>query len=226
VIPLRSTLRVNSKTPVLVALIAIQVLIFVYEFRLDPENFRALLFQWGMVPDFLTRSIAGSWYTAITYMFLHGSWLHLIGNILFLWVFGRNLEDLLGSARFLLFYLLCGILGAAGHYASNPYSPMPTVGASGAIFGVLGGFLMKFPRARIVTIVPIFLFLTTAEIPAWLMLLYWMALQLVSGFGSLGSANYMANNSAWFAHIAGFLAGMLLIRYFPTRHAGALPAAG
>ena len=193
-------------------LVAINLLIFVYEFRLDQASFGELLRRWGMVPDQLRRQP----YSPISYMFLHGSWLHLIGNMLFLWVFGRNLEDSTGSARFLLFYLACGLIAAAGHFAVNPYSVNPTVGASGAIAGVMGAFLVKFPRTYIVTLVPIFLFLTTAEVPAWLMLLYWLFIQLVSGFGSLGNVNYMSGGAAWFAHIAGFIAGMLLIRLFPA----------
>src|SRR6202000_2097653 len=115
-----------------------------------------------------------------TSMFLHAGWMHLIGNMLFLWVFGRNLEDLLGGARFLLFYLICGLAAAVVHVIFNPYSRMPTIGASGAIAGVMGAYLIKFPRARIITLIPIFFFITTMEIPAAFLLLWWFAIQFFS----------------------------------------------
>lgn len=150
-------------------------------------------------------------------MFLHGGWLHLGGNMLFLWVFGRNVEDLIGGGKFLVFYLLCGLAAAIVHVIANPYSRMPTIGASGAIAGVMGAYLVKFPRARILTLVPIFVFITTMEIPAALLLVWWFAVQFFSGFGSLSENDYTGGGVAWFAHVGGFVAGMLLIRVFPAR---------
>jgi membrane associated rhomboid family serine protease len=137
--------------------------------------------------------------------------------MLFLWVFGRNIEDLIGGPRFLFFYLLCGLLAAVVHVMFNPYSRVPTIGASGAIAGVMGAYLVKFPRARIITLVPIFFFITTMEIPAAFLLLWWFAIQFFSGFGSLGENDYSGGGTAFFAHIGGFVVGMLLIRFFPPR---------
>ena len=144
-------------------------------------------------------------------MFLHGGWLHLIGNMWFLWIFGDNIEDILGHAKYLLFYLLCGVAAALVHVAFNGDSRLPTIGASGAIAGVMGAYLLKFRHSRIVTLVPIFFFLTTMEIPAVYILIYWFAVQLISGFGSIGYSQLSQGGVAWFAHVGGFVAGMLLI---------------
>jgi membrane associated rhomboid family serine protease len=144
-------------------------------------------------------------------MFLHGGWLHLIGNMWFLWIFGDNIEDILGHAKYLLFYLLCGIAAALVHVAFNGDSRVPTIGASGAIAGVMGAYMLKFPRSRVVTLVPIFFFLTTMEIPAVYILIYWFIVQLISGFGSIGYSHLSQGGVAWFAHVGGFVAGMILI---------------
>lgn len=210
-IPLRSTERVYATAAVTGSLIAINTVIFLYQATLSPEVLNQFVTNWGIVPDRLQIS------SLFTSMFLHGGWMHLIGNMLFLWVFGRNLEDLIGGGKFLLFYLICGLIAAVVHVIFNPYSRMPTIGASGAIAGVMGAYLIKFPRARIITLVPIFFFITTMEIPAAFLLLWWFAIQFFSGFGSLGENDYSGGGTAWFAHIGGFIAGMLLIRLFPPR---------
>ena len=209
-IPLRSTERAYSTATVTAGLIAVNTVIFLYEVMLSPAGLNELVRQWGIVPDRLHLA------SLFTSMFLHGGWLHLIGNMLFLWVFGRNIEDLLGSGKYLAFYLVCGLIAAVVHVIFNPYSRVPTIGASGAIAGVMGAYLVKFPRARIITLVPIFFFITTMEIPAAFLLLWWFAIQFFSGFGSLGSNNY-SGGTAWFAHVGGFLAGMALIRMFPPQ---------
>jgi membrane associated rhomboid family serine protease len=210
-IPLRSTERVVSKSFATGTLIAINVAVFLYQLSLG-YGLEPFVERWGIVPD----AISGHLSTLFTAMFLHGGWMHLIGNMLFLWVFGRNVEDLIGSGRFLLFYLLVGLISGAVQIIANPYSRIPTIGASGAIAGVMGAYLVKFPRTRIVTLVPIIIFITTMEIPAALMLLWWFVVQLASGFGSLGERDYTGGGVAWFAHVGGFVAGMLLIRAFPT----------
>lgn len=210
-IPLRSTERASSTATVTASLIAVNTAIFLYEVTLSPAGLNALVRDWGIVPDRLHLA------SLFTSMFLHGGWLHLIGNMLFLWVFGRNIEDLIGGAKFLVFYLLCGLLAAVVHVIFNAYSPIPTIGASGAIAGVMGAYLVKFPRARIITLIPIFFFITTMEIPAAFLLIWWFAIQFFSGFGSLGANDYSGGGTAFFAHIGGFLAGMLLIRFFPPR---------
>lgn len=212
-IPLRSTLRTDSAALATIGIILLNVLIFLYQFSMPAYLLDGFVEQWGIVPV----TITGHLYTLFTSMFLHGGWLHLGGNMLFLWVFGRNVEDLIGSARFVVFYVLCGLASAVVQVIVNMNSELPTIGASGAIAGVMGAYLLKFPRSRIKTLIFVVFFVTTAEIPAWLMLLYWFVIQLISGVGSLASADYTGGGIAWFAHIGGFLLGMLIIRAFPAK---------
>lgn len=210
-IPLKSTERVYSTATVVITLIIVNFAIFLYEAALDPYSLNLFIERHGIIPDHFRFS------TLLTSMFLHGGWLHVIGNMWFLWIYGRNVEDLMGSGRFFLFYLLCGIAAGLVHVFFNPYVRVPTVGASGAIAGVMGAYLVKFPRARIVTLVPVFVFLTTLEIPAAFLLLYWFAIQFFSGFGSIGVSQISQGGIAWFAHVGGFLAGMLLVNVVGTR---------
>src|SRR5579864_5994746 len=212
-IPLRSTERVYSKAIATGILIAVNVLIFLYQATLDESTLTAFVETWGIVPD----QISGHLYALVTSMFLHGGWLHLLGNMLFLWVFGRNVEDLICSGRFVAFYLACGLVAGVVQVIASPYTRVPTIGASGAIAGVMGAYLIKFPRARIVTLIFIIVFVTTVEIPAWIMLVWWFVIQLFSGLGSLANTNYSGGGIAWFAHVGGFVTGMLLIRAFPAK---------
>jgi membrane associated rhomboid family serine protease len=212
-IPLRSTERTYSKATVVTSLIVVNVLIFLYQITMDPYTLEPFVERWGIVPDTISQHL----YTLLTSMFLHGGWLHVAGNMLYLWVFGRGVEDLIGSGPFLAFYLCCGLAAGVLQVVTNPYSHLPTIGASGAIAGVMGAYVIKFPRARIVTLVFIFVFITTTEIPAWIMLAWWFVIQLFNGFGSLATANYNIGGIAWFAHVGGFVAGMLLIRAFPIK---------
>ena len=146
-----------------------------------------------------------------TSMFLHGGWMHLLGNMWFLWIFGNNIEDSMGRVRFLVFYLLCGVAAALTQVAINPASGVPMVGASGAISGVMGAYLILYPRVRVWTLVPI-IFLVSIRLPAWTMLLYWMALQFLGGLGGmLGGAE---GGVAFWAHIGGFVAGVVLVKPF------------
>jgi len=213
-IPLRSTERIYSTAVVTASLIAINILIFLYQATLNQYELNTLVTQWGIVPDQMRGM---GLVTLVTSMFLHGGWLHVLGNMLFLWVFGRNVEDLIGGPRFLAFYLLGGIAAGVVHVVVNSHSVQPTIGASGAIAAVMGAYLIKFPRSRIVTLIFIFFFVTTAEIPAAFILLYWFAIQFISGVGSLASTDYTGGGVAWFAHIGGFLVGMLLIKLFPAK---------
>lgn len=210
-IPLRSTERVYSPAVVTISLIIVNILIFLYEFSMDSGQLNVFIARHGIVPDNLHSS------SLLTSMFLHGGWLHVLGNMWFLWIYGRNVEDILGSAKFLVFYLLCGLAAALIHIFFNPFSRVPTVGASGAIAGVMGAYLIKFPRARIITLVPIFVFLTTLEVPAVFLLLYWFVIQFFSGFMSIGYSQVSTGGIAWFAHVGGFLAGMLLVSVMGTR---------
>jgi membrane associated rhomboid family serine protease len=229
-IPLRSSERTSSPATVTIALIVINLVVFFYEFVFlpdqhfrDPFTGRVLLskldtfvMNYGLVPEqFYSRP-----YTAITSMFLHGGWLHVLGNMWFLWIFGKAIEDLLGHARFLVFYLVCGVAAGLLHVFTSLHfggAMVPTVGASGAIAGVMGAYLVKFPRARVITLIFLFVFITTIDIPAAFLLIYWFVIQFYSGFGSLRDAADSQGGVAWFAHIGGFIAGMVLVALLPAR---------
>ena len=146
-----------------------------------------------------------------TSMFLHGSWMHLLGNMWFLWLFGNNIEDSMGHLRFIVFYLLCGLAAAMGQVVTNPSSVVPMVGASGAISGVMGAYLVLFPNVRVYALVPIVIFITSVALPAWVMLGYWFLIQFVSGL--LTSAGEVGGVAFW-AHVGGFVAGVVLIKLF------------
>jgi membrane associated rhomboid family serine protease len=147
----------------------------------------------------------------LTHMFLHGSWMHLLGNMWFLWLFGNNVEDSMGHLRFLAFYLLCGLAAAAAQILTNPSSPIPMVGASGAISGVMGAYLVLYPRVRVYTLVPLGFFITSMALPAWVMLGYWFLIQFVSGLVDVGGEG---GGVAFWAHVGGFVAGLVLVKLF------------
>ncbi len=153
------------------------------------------------------------WLTLLSAMFLHGSILHVLGNMLYLWIFGDNVEDAMGPVRFLIFYLLCGAVASFAQIAIAPGSSIPTIGASGAIAGVLAAYFMLYPYAKVLTIIPIFFFLRLVAVPAVFLLGFWFVLQVISGAGSFGSSGGVA----WFAHIGGFVAGLLLVGPFRRR---------
>jgi len=156
-----------------------------------------------------------NWLTPITSMFLHGSWGHIIGNALFLWVFGNNIEDSTGPGRFLTFYLLCGLIAAGTHMMMDPRSPVPTVGASGAISGVLGAYLVLYPKARVNILFILFFFIRVVPVPAWMALLWWFGWQVISGLPQLSPMRPdISGGVAVWAHIGGFIAGVVLIKLF------------
>ena len=159
-----------------------------------------------------------NWLTPFTSMFLHAGWIHIIGNMWFLWVFGNNVEDELGHARFFVFYILCGLAAAATQTLASPTSPLPMIGASGAIGGVLGAYVVRFPHARVLTLIFLGFFVRTIWVPAWLMLGYWFLLQFLGGLPTLGSEE---GGVAFWAHIGGFVAGAVLVTIMRQR---ALPA--
>jgi membrane associated rhomboid family serine protease len=204
-IPLRDSQPSYSRPVVTFLIIAINVIVFLFEISLEPFSRNHFIYIYGIVPEHLAVS------TLFTSMFLHGGWMHLIGNMWFLWIYGDNIEDILGHWKYLIFYILCGVAAGLIHVVTNVYSNMPTIGASGAIAGVMGAYLVKFPHSRILTLIPIFVFFTTVEIPAVFILLYWFVLQFFSGFGSIGESQLSRGGVAWFAHIGGFVAGILLI---------------
>jgi membrane associated rhomboid family serine protease len=147
----------------------------------------------------------------LTSMFLHGSWMHLLGNMWFLWLFGDNVEDSMTRPRFAAFYVLCGLAAAMAQVVTNPASGVPMVGASGAISGVMGGYLVLYPRVRVFALVPLGFFITSVALPAWMMLIYWVGLQVLSGFASVGRSG---GGVAFWAHVGGFVAGVVLVKLF------------
>ncbi len=198
------------------ALIALNVAVFLQELSYGPR-LEAFVMTWGLVPRRFSLT------NVLTSMFLHGGWMHLILNMLSLHIFGDNVEDRLGRGRYLVFYLLCGAAAAAGQTLSNPHSGVPMVGASGAIAGVCGAYFLFFPRSRVVTLIPVFIFIQIVEIPAVVFLLLWFGLQVLSGLATLGARDG-AGGVAFWAHVGGFVAGMILgpvLRRRPTWEAEA-----
>jgi membrane associated rhomboid family serine protease len=229
-IPLRDDQPTFSTPFVNYFLIVLNAVIFLWELSVGMQSHRALnsfLVEFGVVPHHTLAVLTGHSYDGIatailplfTSMFLHASFLHVAGNMLFLWIFGDNIEDILGHFKFLLFYLMCGVAAGMAHLFFNFGSHLPTVGASGAIAGVMGAYMVKFPRARILTLVFIFFFITTFEVPAFLMLIYWFVIQLFSGVGSIGYSHLSEGGVAWFAHVGGFVAGIVFVNMLGARQA-------
>ncbi len=240
-IPLKDDAPRVSTPYVNYALIALNTLIFMFQYwlnRKSPLAANSLVFQLGVVPARLTAVLFNSGYVPadlvsqlgtrfvptmaavlpiFTSMFLHASWFHVIGNMWALWIFGDNVEDRLGHAWYLVFYLVCGIAAALFHILLNADSVIPTVGASGAIAGVMGGYFLLYPRARVLTLVPLF-FAFFVWLPAWVVLGYWFVWQFLSGAAtSITSRSTNSGGIAFWAHVGGFLAGMLFIKLFPAR---------
>jgi membrane associated rhomboid family serine protease len=203
-----------------ILLIIVNILVFLYELSLG-VGLEKFLFHFGVTPDEIRQALQADIFrplvftTLITSLFLHGGWLHLGGNMLYLWIFGDNVEDKLGHFRFFVFYNLCGIAASALHIYLEPASTVPTIGASGAISGILGAYILLFPRARVLTLVPIFIFIQITELPAYIILGFWFVLQFLNVILSLGYANTGLGGVAWWAHIGGFITGMLFV--FPFR---------
>jgi len=216
-IPLRDSTRSHSFPIVNVTLIALNVLVFLKELSLPPQNVNSFFYTYGLTPGLVTSQLAsGASLLAIglpfiSALFLHGSWLHLLGNMLYLWIFGDNIEDRMGHLRYLLFYLLVGIIASIAHIIADPGSDIPIIGASGAIAGVLGAYFLAFPRAKVLTLVPVFFFITFIQIPAIIFLPVWFIIQVLNVFGTSGMA---ANSVAWWAHIGGFIGGAILLPFF------------
>jgi membrane associated rhomboid family serine protease len=214
-IPLRDDNPRRTVPYVTWLLVALNVLAFLWELSL--EQLDRAIFSVAFIPA--RYWLPGNWvfdlYTIVISMFLHGGLLHVGSNMLYLWIFGDNIEDRLGHFRYLLFYLLCGFAATFAHAVFSPGSNIPAIGASGAIAGVLGAYLILYPHARVMTLIPIFFFITVRELPAIFILGFWFVLQLFSGVGSLGVPDAQnMGGVAYFAHIGGFVAGMLLIGLF------------
>lgn len=216
-IPIGDSIPTNRFPSVTYALIALNVLVFLYELTLGP-NLPGFFETYGFIPGKVTAQAlaAAPGDVGVRFfgsMFIHGNWLHLGGNMLYLWIFGDNVEDSFGHARFLGFYFLAGLLAMTAHTWSMPLSDAPTVGASGAIAGILGAYLVMFPRARIYILIPLFIIFPIISVPAVLALGFWFFEQLTNGIGVLGGAQDWMN-VAWWTHIGGFIAGMLLVVFF------------
>ena len=208
-IPLRDVIPSRTTPFITVALIALNTLAFLYQLSLGPDVEDFVLF-WGLVPAVF------SWVTVVTSMFLHGGFLHFGGNMLYLWIFGDNVEDRMGHGRFLAFYLLCGIAAALAQTIVNPDSIVPMVGASGAIAGVMGAYFVLYPRSRILTLIPLFIFWQLIEVPAIFFLGIWFLMQFASGVGSIATTTggQSAGGIAFWAHIAGFVVGVTSVVIF------------
>ncbi|MGZ5444346.1 MAG: rhomboid family intramembrane serine protease [Thermoanaerobaculia bacterium] len=215
-IPLRDDNPRRTFPFVTYTLVALNILAFLWELSLGPK-LQPALFNIAFIPA--RYWLPGNWVfdllTIVVSMFLHGGLLHIGSNMLYLWIFGDNVEDRLGHGRYVLFYLLCGFAATLAHAAFSPGSRVPAIGASGAIAGVLGAYLILWPHARVMTLIPIFFFITVRELPAIILLGVWFVLQLFSGVGSLGVTDAQdMGGVAYFAHIGGFVAGLLFIGLF------------
>ena len=217
-IPIRDINPTERFAVVTIVLIVLNIAVFVYELTLGGASNEAFVESFAVIPARLFASVpvggaVPAAATLLTSMFLHGGFLHIAGNMLYLWIFGNNIEDSMGRGRFILFYALCGCIAAYAHAFANRYSTTPMIGASGAISGVLGAYLLLYPRARIVTLIFFGFIVRTVEIPAMAVLGFWFVLQFLSALFSSGAAGGVA----WYAHIAGFVAGMLLVGLFKRK---------
>jgi len=214
-IPIKDRNIRRSFPVVTILLILSNILVFIYELSLG-ANLDIFFGHFSVIPNHIYQALHSEllkpfvFITLLTSLFLHGGWLHLGGNMLYLWVFGDNVEDKLGHIRFLFFYLLSGIAASALHVYFDPMSSIPTVGASGAISGVLGAYILMFPKARVLTLVPIFIFIQLIELPAYIVLGLWFVLQFFNGILSLGYETAGTGGVAWWAHIGGFVTGLAL----------------
>lgn len=217
-IPLKDDNPTSTYSYVTVGLIIINILVFVYELSWG-RHFGHFLNRYGATPVLILKNMPAPveypppFITIFTSMFLHGGFFHVAGNMLYLWVFGNNIEDSMGHFRFIIFYFLCGVIAVYSFSIVNPHSTVPMVGASGAVSGVLGAYLILFPRAKVLTLIPFGFYIQMVKIPAIFVLGLWMVVQIINGMVSGGTGGGVA----WFAHIGGFITGMALIGLFKKR---------
>ena len=215
--PLYDTVRSRRFPAVNLMLILINIVAFLYEIQMDASTLKEFIFEWGLIPARLLGNPPTAWRTIFTSMFLHGGWFHIINNMWVLFIFGDNVEARMGGIRYLIFYLLSGLAAVLLQTYILPSSAVPMIGASGAVAGVLGAYLILFPHSRIASLVPILFIFTIIEIPAVIFLLFWFASQLYSGlFAIQGSSG---SGIAWWAHIGGFIFGVAMVFFFRTRTA-------
>jgi membrane associated rhomboid family serine protease len=239
VIPIRDSLRSRSVPFVNYTLIAVNVIVFIYQATLSGPGLRVgnqvltatdrWIYDWGTVACRVTESCSpafdrtfgsapNAWLTLLTATFIHAGIFHLAGNMLFLWIFGDNVEDAMGHVAYLLFYLIVGVIAGLAQVASSPSSDVPAVGASGAIAGVMAAYLVLYPGATVHVLIPIIIIPWFTHLPAFVLMILWFMLQLISGLGELGArATGGEGGVAWFAHIGGFVAGLILVWFFRTR---------
>ena len=228
-IPIRDDQPRFSTPYVTFFIIALNVVVFLFELSVGAQSrgaLNSLVDQFGVVPLHFQRALAGSTrfnlagqsITILTSMFLHGGWLHIIGNMWFLWIFGDNIEDHVGHFPYLIFYLVSGFAASITHIALNLGSNVPSVGASGAIAGVMGAYFVLYPKARVLTLVPLIIFFTFWWLPAWIFLGYWFLLQFLSGSATaIAATSQNTGGVAFWAHVGGFVAGIVLIKILPER---------
>src|SRR5213592_335690 len=216
-IPFRDNIPSRSFPTITVSIIIANVCVFFYELSLGSRSFERFIMHYGVVPTTILAwpqshvpftAVALPFFTSI---FLHAGWLHLIGNMWYLWIFGDNIEDRLGHFAYLIFYLVCGLGAGIVHTVMNSQTTVPSVGASGAIAGVLGAYMLSYPFARVLTLVPIFIFVQVIEIPAMIVLGFWFIMQFFYGTASLAATSVNETGGvAWWAHVGGFVIGILL----------------
>ncbi len=217
-IPLHDDNPTKTKPYVTIGIIALCVVAFLWQFSLDERAAFAAVVGLGVIPAVLVEGrqlppelvMVPAWLTLVTSMFLHGGWMHLIGNMLYLWIFGNNIEDSMGHGRFVAFYVVCGFAAAFAHALQDPGSTVPMIGASGAISGVLGAYLLLYPRARVMVLVFLWIYVRIFHLPAMAVLGFWFALQFLNA----AVAESGGGGVAWWAHVGGFVAGMALIALF------------
>ncbi|HSQ21388.1 MAG TPA: rhomboid family intramembrane serine protease [Coriobacteriia bacterium] len=211
-IPIRDENPTRRLPWLTILLIGANIAVFVYELSLGPDALQAFWTRWAIVPArFLADPFSpAELATIVTAMFMHAGWVHLIGNMLYLWIFGNNIEDRFGPLGFAVFYLASGIAASAAQMLATPASTVPNLGASGAVAGVLGAYLLLYPGASVITIIPIFVFIEVARVPAYLVIGFWFILQLGTGLASLATTAPDAGGVAYFAHVGGFVAGLLM----------------
>ncbi len=211
-IPLRDSVRSSSRPLMVYAIVLVNTLVFFFELSLSDRDLARFFYEYGLIArDFWAGGPAAErFFPFLSSMFMHAGWVHFGSNMLFLWVFGDNIEDRMGRVSFTLFYLASGVAAALGQLWASPASPLPMIGASGAIAGILGAYLRLFPRARVIALVPIFFFLQIMEVPAALFLAFWFFIQLASGTLALVATDTAVGGTAFWAHIGGFVAGFVL----------------
>ena len=210
-IPLRDVIPSRTTPYITITIIALNAVAWIFEILLPHEALNEFLTIYGVVPAYF------SFPTLITSMFLHGGWMHVIGNMWYLWIFGDNVEDRLGHGRFMVFYLLCGIAAALGQVAADPASTLPTIGASGAIAGVMGAYFVLYPRSRVLTLIPLIFLMPIIELPAILLLGFWFLMQLLNAGTIAMTTSSRGGGVAFAAHVIGFVTGMGGVWFFRKR---------